>query len=144
MSIFDDSIKSFISISKFDARKRSCARGRAAGVLYTESGEFLVFEERVEERKAIKIAKHYTDLSVGLVLRFFFAQFRSSKKPGARRLRRDVPSPAFYSHNLIISALRPGTTSSSGLDPSTITPHINSGERYRVRSARISSRIFPP
>lgn len=51
--------------------------------------------------------QHYTDLSVGLVLRFFFAPFRE---------RGRIAATTFYSHNLIISALWPGPPSSSGLE----------------------------
>lgn len=76
--------------------------------------------------KAIKIAKHYTDLSVGLALRFFFAPSVKNWEHWSDLRRSPSSLRAFYSHNLIISALRPGT-SSSGLDPSTITPRINPG-----------------
>lgn len=110
-SIFHDNIKSFISISR-----KNCAmcRVNAACAASAQRVDVLFFfffslsaRSQVGWRGDKNGEQHYTDLSVGLVLRFFFAPFRE---------RGRIAATTFYSHNLIISALWPGPPSSSGLE----------------------------
>lgn len=143
-------IKPFISILKFDARKRPCdgTQTRGWSVPATRETEFLVSTGGGKagsvggggargDKNRETLYRFVGRAAFTIFLRASVRQKNASQTRSDSRAR--FPSPTFYSHNLIISALRPGT-SSSGLDPATITPHINPEETSRIL---LLSRIFP-